>query len=80
MYENGDGTAQDYAEAAKWYRMAAEQGNAFGQVNLGDMYEYGKGVARDFAEAARWYRLSAEQGNEDAKEALERLKREHPGI
>ncbi len=26
MYDNGQGVPQDYAEAAKWYRKAAEQG------------------------------------------------------
>ncbi len=29
MYENGEGVPQDYKEAVKWYRLAAEQG----QVN-----------------------------------------------
>jgi TPR repeat protein len=24
MYANGDGTAQDYAESVKWYRLAAD--------------------------------------------------------
>ncbi len=28
MYANGQGVPQDYAEAARWYRMAAEQGDA----------------------------------------------------
>jgi uncharacterized protein len=28
MYKNGNGVVQDYAEALKWYRLAAEQGNA----------------------------------------------------
>jgi uncharacterized protein len=28
MYKNGNGVIQDYAEAVKWYRLAAEQGNA----------------------------------------------------
>jgi len=27
MYDSGDGIPQDYAEAAKWHRLAAEQGN-----------------------------------------------------
>ena len=27
-YREGIGVPQDYAEAAKWYRLAAEQGNA----------------------------------------------------
>ncbi len=28
MYNNGEGVPQDYAEAMKWYRRAAEQGLA----------------------------------------------------
>ncbi len=35
MYDKGRGVAQDYAEAVKWYRMAAEQGYAWAQRNLG---------------------------------------------
>ncbi len=34
MYETGRGVAQDYAEALKWYRLAAEQGVAIAQFNL----------------------------------------------
>jgi TPR repeat protein len=52
---------QDYKEAVKWYRLAAEQGNADGQTNLGVMYANGQGVPQDFKEAVKWYRLAAEQ-------------------
>ena len=38
MYENGEGVAQDYKEAAKWYRLAADQGNAQAQYGLGGAY------------------------------------------
>ena len=31
MYNNGDGVPQDYKEAVKWYRLAAEQGYAKAQ-------------------------------------------------
>jgi uncharacterized protein len=63
MYKNGNGVVQDYAEAVKWYRLAAEQGYADAQYNLGLMYDYGNGVVQDYAEAVKWYRLAAEQGN-----------------
>ena len=49
-------------EAVRLYRLAAEQGDANAQFNLGVAYRNGRGVARDFAEAVRWYRLAAEQG------------------
>jgi TPR repeat protein len=52
---------QDYAEAVRWYRKAAEQGHAEAQCNLGSMYHQGKGVKQDFAEAVRWFRKAAEQ-------------------
>jgi len=35
---------QDDVEAAKWYRLAAEQGYAPAQANLGVMYRNGEGV------------------------------------
>ena len=31
MYEDGRGVTQDYQEAVKWYRKAAEQGDAEAQ-------------------------------------------------
>ncbi|HEY9173197.1 MAG TPA: tetratricopeptide repeat protein [Verrucomicrobiae bacterium] len=62
LYAEGHRMKQDYAEAAKWYRRAAEQGEAGAQTALGELHEAGQGVARDEAEAARWYRLAAEQG------------------
>jgi len=36
MYDKGRGVPKDDAEAAKWSRKAAEQGNATAQTNLGD--------------------------------------------
>ena len=44
MYHYGTRVAQDYAEAVKWYRKAAEQGNDHAQLSLGSMYFQGKGV------------------------------------
>lgn len=35
MYSNGVGVPQDYAEALKWYRLAAEQGYAKTKLHLG---------------------------------------------
>ena len=34
MYYNGRGVRQDYAEAVKWYRQAAEQGYPQAQYNF----------------------------------------------
>jgi TPR repeat protein len=65
--EEGQGLPQDYKEAARWHRLAAEQGFAYAQLNLGFMYHDGEGVPLDFKEAARWFRLAAEQGDTDGQ-------------
>ena len=62
-YAYGEGVEQDYFEAVKWYRKAAEQGYAFAQYFLGMVYENGEGVSQNYKEAVKWYRLAAEQGD-----------------
>src|SRR3954471_8394800 len=52
------GVPQDFAEALRWYRVAAEKGNEDAQICLGDMYRLGQGVLKDPAEAERWYRTA----------------------
>ncbi len=64
------GVPLDDAQANKWYRKAAEPGNALGQVGLGLRYEMGLGVNKDYAEAARWFRKVAEQGDDNAQSQL----------
>lgn len=63
----------DYVEAAKWFRLAAEQGLAEAQHALGSFYEDGTGVEQDYTEAVKWYKKAAEQGYRSAKDALKRL-------
>ena len=65
LYAEGRGVPQDEAEAVRWFRRAAEQGNtgagnADTQFSLGVLYAEGRGVPQDEAEAARWYCLAAE--------------------
>lgn len=67
MYYKGQGTPQDYVEAARLYRLSADQGNSGAQHNLGYMYHEGQGVPQDHVEAAKWYKLSADQGNPRAQ-------------
>ena len=47
----------------RWFRLAAAQGFAVAQFNLGGMYAIGRGVPEDDTEAVRWYRLAADQGD-----------------
>lgn len=66
MYAEGEGVSQDYAEALKYYRKAAEQGVLPAQNKLGEMYERGRnGVQKNGQEAVKWYSKAAEYNNGD---------------
>jgi TPR repeat protein len=58
-YFVGRGVPKDLAQAAYWYRKAADQGNPSAQMNLGYLYVSGIGVTRDPAEGAKWYRRAS---------------------
>ncbi|MEK7696868.1 MAG: sel1 repeat family protein, partial [Pseudomonadota bacterium] len=62
MHLQGECAGKDEAEAAKWFRLAAEQGLAGSQMTLGMLYEQGLGVPKDEAEAKKWYQR-ADSGN-----------------
>lgn len=62
--------AEDYRQAAEWYKKAALQGDAGGEVHLAALYRDGKGVAHDMEQAAAWYRKAAEQGDAGAQATL----------
>jgi hypothetical protein len=72
FYENGQKARLDgrYVDAVKWYRKAADLGDAWAQTLLGTIYESGEGVPQDRGEAARWYRMAADQGEGFAREKL----------
>jgi TPR repeat protein len=53
--------------------MAADQGLAEAQYEVGLSFEQGIGTEKSNAEAKRYYQLSADQGNRDAKYGLARL-------
>ena len=61
---------KDAKEAVKWWRLAAEQGNADAQFGLGACCSRGIGVVQDEKEAMKWWRLAAEQGNAAAQGLL----------
>ncbi|MCY3771094.1 MAG: tetratricopeptide repeat protein [Gemmatimonadetes bacterium] len=67
VYPQGAGIPDDDTEAVRWYRMAAELGDAMSQQRLGDMYADGRGVPENDMEAVKWYRLAAEQGYDRAQ-------------
>jgi hypothetical protein len=57
IYEKGLGlAAPDYANAANWYRQAADQDHRPAQTSLGALYERGLGVPKDQLKALDLYR------------------------
>ena len=70
MYYNGEFFKQDYVEAAKWYRKAADQGAKFALLFLGEMYDNGVGVKQNKAKAKELFKKSCEQGTKEACKAL----------
>jgi hypothetical protein len=67
MFASSVGVAQDYAQAAEWYRKAADQSHPLAQFNLAMMYAKGQGVARDDAESVVWFGKAARLGDAGAQ-------------
>ena len=69
-YVQGLGVAQNFKEAAKWFRKAAKLGNADAMYCLGMCYGRGEGLKENFVEAERWLKKAAMQGHQEAREML----------
>jgi hypothetical protein len=67
-------------EAVRYYRLAAEQGDADWQCGLGYCYQHGTGVTLDMVEAVRYYRLAAEEGFARAQFQLGRCYQQGEGV
>jgi putative methionine-R-sulfoxide reductase with GAF domain len=69
-YATGDDVPQDYAEAVRWFSLAAEQGHVVSQATLGAYYWAGRGVAQDPAKAYFWSVLAQAGGDQASKYRL----------
>jgi uncharacterized protein len=65
-FSAGISVPPNHHEALRWSRLAAEQGLAEAQANVGSLYLQ----AQDYAEARRWYELAAAQGSAEAEHGL----------
>ena len=75
MYARGQGVAQDYQEAIRWYQLAVEQGDADAQYNLGLIYGQGEGVPKDYVLAHMWLNLAAGKGMKEAVKVRDSLEK-----
>ncbi len=71
---------QETAEAVRVFRIAAEQGDATAQEQLGHIYARGNGIPQNYSEALKWYRKAGEQGNTRAQTELARLYARGQGV
>jgi TPR repeat protein len=72
--EFGTGIGKNAAEAVKYYKLSADQGNASGRLRYGLCLEKGRGIGKNAAEAVKYYKLSADQGNAYGKAAYARCR------
>lgn len=71
LHHNGwRGASESPAEAARLWRLAAQQGNATALTNLAVLHMIGRGVEKSAPEAARLLSLAARQGDARAEEYL----------
>ena len=52
---------RDDAEAVRWFRLAADQGDAEAQGGLGFAYSSGRGIPQDFVASYMWLTLAVAQ-------------------
>jgi TPR repeat protein len=71
---------QLYEKAVMQHRTAAEQGNSFAQVSIGNLYVADNGVAQDYAEAAKWFKLAAKQEDRAAQHWLGYMRANGVGV
>ena len=76
MYATGEGVVEDDVEAVRWYRMAAEQGHAVAQYELGRMYATGMGVLKDAVRVHMWFNIAGANGHDEARESRDDLESE----
>ncbi|MGB8128927.1 MAG: tetratricopeptide repeat protein [Candidatus Angelobacter sp.] len=69
----GRGVTKDYKKAMKAFQMAADQGNARAEANIGWMYELGLGIPSNCSEAMNWYRKAVQDGDAIANFNIGRL-------
>ena len=76
----GIGMNRNYPQAARWFRLAAEQNHAKAQTALGMMYVQGLGLQRNYPMALKWFRKAAGQGLDAAENQLGMLYAQGKGV
>ena len=59
-FAEGTGRWEDFGEAARWFRKAAEAGHGPAQADLARLYGKGLGVPQDYVWSYAWFAAAAE--------------------
>ena len=73
MYFNGIGVLYDNQEAAKWHKLAAEQGFSPSQLKLSKLYFSGAGVIFNPVLAHMWSNIANSKGEKGSQEFMDYL-------
>ena len=79
-YYTGEGKPQNLKKAAKYFRIASNNGSHEAQFALGCMYQNGHGVSQNFMKAAEWYLKAAKADNPNAQFLLGLSYKEGSGV
>jgi TPR repeat protein len=79
-FRDGDGVGRDAKQAFAWAKRAADAGDAYGMVILGELYEEGEGIPKNPALASALWEKAAKAGSiaamrKCANIALERMQK-----
>ena len=59
-YAEGESRIEDFGEAARWFRLAAQAGHGPAQADLAMLYGKGLGVPQDYVWSYAWFAAAAE--------------------
>jgi TPR repeat protein len=62
LYYNGISVPQNYTDAFKYFKLAADQGYSVAECYVGLMYYHEKGVILNYEEAFKYFKLAADKG------------------
>jgi TPR repeat protein len=79
-YDLGRNVAPDRKKNIHWLTLAANQGYAPAEFQLGHIYLYGSGIPSDYQQALVWEKKAAEQGEPEAQRDLAFMYEEGFGV
>ncbi|MDG2213265.1 MAG: tetratricopeptide repeat protein [Verrucomicrobiota bacterium] len=79
-YYTGEGKPKAHKKAAKYFKMAADNGSHQAQFALGCIYQNGHGVTQNFVKAADYYLKAAQADNPNAQFLLGLSYKEGSGV